>query len=272
MFLFFYTIFFLVDFLALKESCSNSKIVPDCTNSTGLFESRETFKTEVKQYKKTHETISTILTFFMAFYVAAMMNRWWGQVSSMPDTTQVAMVLNCLVKSEEDSEENSKRLKLKKNILRYCLLSYHAVMIQLSKRETITFNWTCCCSRSTEEDKNVNEDPKSYFSEDTDQFNIKNSRHWTVPINYACILVRDSKLIKDTKDVMAAIIKFQQSLGNLLQFHDNPFPPLCIIVVDVVFWGYILLGTFSLQHCYEPSDNFVLGVIYVSSKLLLCNG
>ena len=142
----------------------------------------------------------------------------------------------------------------------------------LSKRETITFNWTCCCSRSTEEDKNVNEDPKSYFSEDTDQFNIKNSRHWTVPINYACILVRDSKLIKDTKDVMAAIIKFQQSLGNLLQFHDNPFPPLCIIVVDVVFLGYILLGTFSLQHCYEPSDNFVLGVIYVSSKLLLCNG
>ena len=93
-----------------KDAFVNQKT---CTNSTL---SKGSFQMEVAQYSKMHVEVSRILTFFLGFFVANMMKRWWDQVTTLPDITQVAMVLNGLVRSGKGSTS------LKKTILRYCTL------------------------------------------------------------------------------------------------------------------------------------------------------
>ena len=89
-----------------KNVANSTEIEVNCTNSTTIFKSNETFKYEVQQYKATHKTMTRILTFFLGFFVATMAKRWWDQVSSMPDITQVAIVLNCMTKVKEDFSGN----------------------------------------------------------------------------------------------------------------------------------------------------------------------
>ena len=92
---------------------------------------------------------------------------------------------------------------------------------------------------------------------------INNASYWKVPINLACPLVRD-ELDKDANNVLAAIIKFQQSLESLMQFYENPLPPLCITVVEFTCWMYVVLGSFALQFCSEISDEWWSDIIFVS--------
>ena len=207
-----------------------------CVNDPMAPLTKQKFAMKVAEYSKMHIQASKILTFFLGFYVANMMKRWWDQVSSLPDITQVAMALNGLVKTKEGS------MTLKRTILRYCLLSYNAVMIQITKM-------------NPDNPMPAPEEKGLLLAEETEQFNLKNSRHWWVPINSACTLVRDqSDMIKDGKEVVAAIGKFQQSLAKLMKFHQNPLPTLCEQVVHLASWMYVILGSFALQDCSQTVD------------------
>ena len=223
------------------------------TNSTAL--SKPKFQKKVEQYYKMFVVVAKILTFFLGFFVSTMMKRWWDQVKSLPDITQVALVLNGLVSNSRKEDS----MHLKKTILRYCLLSYNAVMIQISKKAKKSKISSCCPDKQRVE-TNAIEDPEEkclLLPEDADQFNTRNSRYWWVPINHACGLVQDSSqdmMIKDVKDVVAAIGKFQQSLQKLMQFHENPFPTLCVQVVHLACWMYVILGSFALQSCSGNHD------------------
>ena len=285
LFLVLYYILFGIYYGFLKDTCTkvNQK---DCTHSTAIIYSRETFQKEAEKYSQVHKTLSSILTFFLGFFVVTMMKRWWDQVSSLPDIAQVAMVLNCLV---PEVPEHS--MHLKKTILRYCLLSFSAVMIQIRKKSS-----PCCscldsnndieaaegtrsCLRCCYPQSNENyELPEDYFElifrkdvsvaqvnmEEKVLINkINNASYWKVPINLACPLVRD-ELDKDANNVLAAIIKFQQSLESLMQFYENPLPPLCITVVEFTCWMYVVLGSFALQFCSGRSDEVGSDIVFVS--------
>ena len=91
---------------------------------------------------------------------------------------------------------------------------------------------------------------------------IKKASYWNLPINLACPIVRD--LGNDVNNVLAAIIKFQQSLESLMQFYENPLPPLCITVVELTCWVYVVLGAFALQFCSEISDEWWSDIFFVS--------
>ena len=293
LFLVLYYILFGIYYGFLKDTCTkvNQK---DCTHSTAIIYSRETFQKEAEKYSQVHKTLSSILTFFLGFFVVTMMKRWWDQVSSLPDIAQVAMVLNCLV--PEDS------MHKKKTILRYCLLSYSAVMIQIRKKSS---SWCscfsicscfCCLDSNGENDieaaedtsrscclrwcrksnenyelpddylelilrKDVRADPKN-MEEEVLKNKIKKASYWNLPINLAGPIVRD--LGKDVNNVLAAIIKFQQSLESLMQFYENPFPPLCITLVRLTCWMYVVLGSFALQFCSGRSDEVGSDIVFVS--------
>ena len=245
-FLILYYAIFVFYFSMLKDLCidpatmmNNTFVDPNnCVkvNETTASMTKQKFAMEVAQYSKMHVQASKILTFFLGFYVANMMKRWWDQVSSLPDITQVAMALNGLVKTKEGS------MTFKKTILRYCLLSYNAVMIQITKM-------------NPDNPMPAPEEKGLLLAEETEQFNLKNSRHWWVPINSACTLVQDqSDMIKDGKEVVAAIGKFQQSLAKLMKFHQNPLPTLCEQVVHLASWMYVILGSFALQDCSQTVE------------------
>ena len=109
--------------------------------------------------------------------------------------------------------------------------------------------------------KDVSADQKN-MEEEVLKNKIKKASYWNLPINLACPIVRD--LGKDVNNVLAAIIKFQQSLESLMQFYENPLPPLCITVVEFTCWMYVVLGSFALQFCSEISDEVVSDMFFVS--------
>ena len=267
-FLVLYYIIFGFYIFGLQDACTKQN-QQNCTNSTSMWKSKEAFRLAVKDSNEKWTIITEVMGIFLGLFVASMMSRWWAQVSSMPDISPVAMVLNCWVLSGEGS------LELKKTILRYCLLSYNAVMIQISPREIIKseqsyWSWLCCCcSDGREEGIGTPDKYDLILSKDAHQVKIEeamlidklnNSRYWFVPINQACTLIRDRpKLIPDATDVMAAIMKYQNSLGNLIQFDENPFPPLCVNAVNLISWVYLSIGAFAVQHCDSFSTPENLG-------------
>ena len=253
----YYAIFF-VYFFAFKDCCidpdtmqPNLFVDPlNCVQPNETMFTKDKFMMVKEEYSKRHVEVTKILTFFLGFYVATMMKRWWDQISSLPDITPVAMALNGWVQPLPNS------LVLKKTILRYCLLSYNSVMIQITG--------------SAKNDKNMAMDaPKEkglLLPEELGQFNAKNSRHWWVPINAACTLVQANtgELIRDGKDLMAAIGKFQCTLHQLMQFYENPMPCLCAQVVHLACWIYVILGSFAIQSCSGNHSSMWL-------PILVCN-
>ena len=265
-FLVLYYAIFCFFFFYLQDACmdmaSGQKDVfvnqSACTNSTL---SKGSFQMEVAQYSKMHVEVSRILTFFLGFFVANMMKRWWDQVTTLPDITQVAMVLNGLVRSGKGSTS------LKKTILRYCLLSYNAVLINITKKAKKSKMSSSCYPDDS--DTNAIEDPEEkglLLAEDADQFNMTNSRYWWLPINHSCGLVQDHpEMIKDVKDVVASIGKFQESLHKLTKFHENPLPTLCVQVVHLACWMYVFLGSFALQTCSGAHESYWIPLLVNST-------
>ena len=200
---------------------------------------RDKFKMEVKSFAKMHTQLTKIMTFFLAFYVGTMMTRWWCQVSSLPDISVVAMTLNGLVKTTKGSME------LKKSILRYCLLSYHAVIIQITR-----YNKNCKIPAPQEK--------QLLLSNEAQKFNIGSPRNWWLPTNETCTLVQASRdeMIKDVKEVIAAICKFDKSLHTLMDFNENPLPDLCAQVCHLACWMYAILGAVAFQTCSGEHEWF----------------
>ena len=78
------------------------------------------------------------------------------------------------------------------------------------------------------------------------------SKYWWVPMNWACQLVQDNSsngIIKDTKDVIGSLTRFQQSLSGLLEYHLNPIPVLCCHAVHIAAWGFLIFGACASQTC-----------------------
>ena len=178
---------------------------------------------------------------------------------------------------------------LKRTILRYCLLSYNAVMIKISTKKTVWWKNCCCyeiykarcyksykgcwcCKHYVKPVGDLNK-YGLFLTGDADQFKLngidelKHSKSWSVPINQACTLARDG--MKDdakAKDVITAIAKFQESLENLIHFIENPFPPLCVNMVWFVSYMYVIFGSFALQQCYYREDKPSYAFLLVNSR------
>ena len=54
----------------------------------------------VVDLKGKDETLLTVTTFLLGFYVSTIMGRWWSQIRSLPQIKDVAFVLNALVVSK----------------------------------------------------------------------------------------------------------------------------------------------------------------------------
>ena len=103
-FLVLYYIIFVFYIFGLQDACTKPN-QQNCTNSTSMWKSKEAFRFAVTDSNEKWTIITEVMGIFLGLFVASMMSRWWAQVSSMPDISPVAMVLNCWVKSGEGSLE-----------------------------------------------------------------------------------------------------------------------------------------------------------------------
>ena len=211
---------------------------------------QQKFRAEVKQYSGFHKDASKVLGMLLGFYVATMMRRWWSQLAALPDVKLVAMTLNSLSNPDADPE---KALKIKKTILRYCMLSYSLAMIQVEQHgERFNRFFSKLFSERTRDplktsmpmDKDLILPHEVFDSEE------RMITDWWVPINWACTLLRQNKdVVKDTKDVNAPLLKFQHGLAHVLEYAHNPLPSVAAQAVHFICWGYLFFGTFAAQHC-----------------------
>ena len=75
-------------------------------------------------------------------------------------------------------------------------------------------------------------------------------KHWWVPINWACKLVQmNLPMMKDAKEVIGQLNKFQGSLQKILEYHENPLPALCAQAVHIMAWGYLISSAVVDQQC-----------------------
>ena len=268
-----YSAIFLVYFFILPEACTpqvpniGSQNTPSVNCSSSVLFTKAKFKAEVAQLNKLHTMAAKVLTLLLGFYVATMMRRWWQQISALPDVKPLAMTLNGLVLSTNIDPDRD--LNLKKTILRYCMLSYTLLMVEVTKPSDIKsdkitrwfYNCFSCCKRT--HDRKV---PLVDSKFTTSQFLFEKSlikaneesgfdgqdmsKHWWVPINWACKLVQTNlDLMKDAKEIIGQLNKFQCSLNSILEYHMNPLPALCAQAVHVICWGFLIFGTYASQSC-----------------------
>jgi hypothetical protein len=84
--------------------------------------------------KENESTATKYLTFILGFYVGQMIKRWWDQVKSLPDIDSITNCLAGFVQLEfgDDQKAQDSALRLKKKIVRYCLLSWTMCLSAIS--------------------------------------------------------------------------------------------------------------------------------------------
>ena len=226
-----------------------------------MYWTKEYFKEDVKAMSGLHKSFTKVITFVMGFFVATMMGRWWSQISKLPDIASVAMSLNAFVHPKPNETDNAK--KLKHSILRYCMLSYSLLMVEITRPPTSrkvfisrVQAWFHKLFRmDIHAKKNViYEDviaKKLLLPHEQSLFDGKDlDKYWWVPMNWACKLVQTNhEMFQHYEEVIHALTKYQHNLQSLLEYHLNPFPKVCGQAVHVAAWVYLFLSTFTTQTC-----------------------
>ena len=94
----------------------------------------------VQAMQKDEATATKYLTFVLGFYVGQMIKRWVDQVKAMPDLHSITNSLAGFIQLDFNSdgtvdvEKKTFALKLRKKILRYCLLSWTMCLATISSQ------------------------------------------------------------------------------------------------------------------------------------------
>ena len=246
-YLFLYYVFFLI-FLVLPSS-------DDSDDCKGSIWTKETMKDQIKKLSEFQKNFTKVITFVLGFFVATLMRRWWRKISRLPDITSVSMVLNTLVSAKPDETEKAK--KLKRTILRYCMLSYSLLMIEITrpndKRKALIVRiqdwiWKPEPNVSVVTMKDVI-DKELLTPNEQRLFEGKDlDKYWWIPMNWACKIVQaNPEMIKAPKDVGTALGRYQHNLVTLLEYHLNPFPRICGQACHLGAWVYLLFSSFANQ-------------------------
>ena len=251
-----------------------------CENATFT---QQMFKREVKQVADAHKSFVKVITFVLGFYVGTMMRRWWSQISKLPDITQVAMALNGFVEpNPNDPEEVTRAKKLKHDILRYCMLSYSLLMIEITrpsttpkvfvakiygflsrpfKRNRLEIDKRISLENVLDQNLLLPHEQSFFVGKDMDKY-------WWLPLHWACKKVQTNRgMIDSSYEVVNALKDYQHNLYSLLEYHMNPFPNICNHAVYIAAWVYLLMSTYASQ-----SVDKVEGTHSVMGWLWICLG
>ena len=235
------------------------KYTKKCEN---VYFTQQKIKHEIKEVLQTHKMYTKVITFVLGFFVATMMKRWWSQISMLPDITQVAMKLNALV-CPKNTDETEQAKEMKKTILRYCMLSYYLLMIEITNPKTLKKTFIGRAYTCFRRDKKKLKDSTLKFDEvEAKGLLLENEKHifdgnendldkyWWVPMNWACKKVQENLgMINYADEVVKSLTAYQHNLQSLLEYHLNPFPKLSSQVSHLACWMYLLHSAYATQIC-----------------------
>jgi len=204
----------------------------------------------VATMRENESTCTRYLTFILGFYVSQMIRRWWDMIVSLPDIDSITNSIAGFVQLEfKDDELNAKEaaLVLKKRVVRYCLLSWTMCMATISPplKEKFRIGEHYIekgLVTETELNKLQTDRPTSWRDQ------------WWIPITWAISLVNanhpDSQgcKIKDQKDFISQLNKYQSKLHHVSLYLNNPLPLIYGQALIFVIYAWMILGIFGSQY------------------------
>lgn len=203
------------------------------------------------------------LTFILGFYVSLVVNRWWSLYNSLPWPDDVALTLRQVISgwdekshlSEEEIESLSQdekdkiknhhleeQRKVRRTIIRYCILSYILAILPNSKRLQKKYsNW-----KALEDTGILRPDEKD---------SVKEADNWWVPLQWSVEILSDAlqnglmKTMKDTHWVpMGQVTAFKNKLQSVKAYDDVSIPLVYSQVVTVAVYAYFAVALVAEQY------------------------
>ena len=225
-------------------------------------------QTLVKSFSKTESGFTTLLTFFLGFYVTFLMARWWQQVSGVPTVDEICQTLHGLVGVDSDDRKKEDNIKLQKEfkrlIARYCLLAWAMCLsgFSLPLKEKFPSEREYIKKRlmTMEEYLRLN----SVATKGTvDGWTDK----WFIPLNWAALALNKASSENDDKSklvpaehkfMVSQLNNFQAKLVKLTDYFEMRMPVIQTQVMHIAVWVFLILGIIAGQGtiCGSESGGF----------------
>jgi len=254
--LFFLVFYYLFQILYQYEIFSTCKDIRNDVNGTEPTEPEaeaavcnRAWHDWVAGMKESEATATKYLTFILGFYVGQMIKRWWDQVKSLPDIDSITNCLAGFVQLEFDDNQKAQdnALRLKKKVVRYCLLAWTMCLAAISpplhqKFESGDKYIQKGLMRKGELKALQGDKPACWKDQ------------WWIPITWAICLVNsnhpDSQgcKLKEQKDIISNLNKFHSKLHLVSLYQNNPLPLIYGQALILAIYSWIILGIFASQY------------------------
>jgi len=222
-----------------------------------IYDKESGFCISTENWKSDHKNMVKVLGFLLGFYTATVMKRWWSQISHMPMITDVTMVLNGIVLPGEKGPYSA--MKLKKKLLRYCLLSWTLLMSKISPILKAKYAKDADPNEVLAKGLITPEEVKILTRNDNTSMAWLDK--WWIPMNWCMLLINkelheSGHLPRQGKIVLYELKNYKKSLEEIMEYNHHPIPAICAQAVHVVCWFYLIIGAFSSQPwCSNDNDS-----------------
>ncbi|KAL4708792.1 hypothetical protein ACJJTC_011756 [Scirpophaga incertulas] len=182
------------------------------------------------------------LSFVLGFYVTVVMNRWWGQYTTIPWPDSIAVFVSATIHGQDERGRLMRR-----TILRYVCVSLTMVLTMISPRVKKRFP----TMNNLVDAGLLLDNEKAIFDNLNDKF-PKPSKHW-LPIVWATSIVtraRKEGRIRDdfaVKTIIDELNKFRGQAGLLLSYDTISVPLVYTQVVTIAVYSYFITSALGSQ-------------------------
>ncbi|RVE45968.1 hypothetical protein evm_009371 [Chilo suppressalis] len=190
------------------------------------------------------------LSFVLGFYVTVVMNRWWGQYTTIPWPDSIAVFVSATIHGQDERGRLMRR-----TILRYVCLCLTMVLTMISprvKKRFPTLNNLVDAGLLLDNEKSILDNLNEKFP--------KPSKHW-LPIVWATSIVtraRKEGRIRDdfaVKTIIDELNKFRGQAGLLLSYDTISIPLVYTQVVTIAVYSYFITSALGSQWVDNKLDS-----------------
>ena len=268
--------YYIVNISIIQTGCHENYI--SSNNTTSYFESVKIYgclyyKEIIEKLDDKQHEFTKLITFLLGFYVSFTLGRWWKKITCIPEIEEFCLTLNSFIWVDPDKNESEIYVKegvtvkqFKYTLTRYLLLSWSMVLstirgpLETKLRNPIDFNKKGLLT------------PDEYIALNANDSKETWKMKWTTSISWAVSMLseaiektKDNKRvkIKEHKEIIGSIRRFEKMLRDILYFEENPTPDLTrqAIQAAIVFW--MVFGVFSSQELINQESNVSLGIAMI---------
>merc|ERR1719186_132920 len=192
------------------------------------------------------------LTFLLGFYVSLVVKRWWEQYVKLPWLDEVATYLKVAItkkkekkEKEDDETEDNENLKIRRTIVRYCMLSYVLCLRRISSQVMHHYpSVENLVSRGL-----VREDEADLIGkEDPEDLHRHGGSNWWLPIKWSVDIIRTAQIdgrfitAPSYTALVGKVNDFRKCLSQVASYGHVTIPLVYTQVVHLAVYIHFAVG------------------------------